>query len=119
MNVGLPGTGLGGIFYLFCALVMLAVELVRLARGKGDKELLRIAAIQSAMAVGMMLAVVATLWAAFMVDGLFAAAGYDGGNRFAIVRHTKPIVITLIILAAMLGSLRIFGVVLNRRKETE
>jgi hypothetical protein len=34
MNVGLPGTGIGGLFYFFSMLILLGIELARLLGGK-------------------------------------------------------------------------------------
>ncbi len=38
MTAGLPGVGLGGIFYLLCALIMPFVELINTALGRTSKE---------------------------------------------------------------------------------
>ncbi len=58
MTVGLPGTGIGGLFYLFSALFMPIRELWRAALGKGRPRDLRIALRQA----GMSLLIIATGW---------------------------------------------------------
>lgn len=37
MNVGLPGAGLGGLFFLVCALLTIPIELVRTLLGRGSR----------------------------------------------------------------------------------
>lgn len=59
MNVGLPGTGIGGLFYIITALLMPFFELVQLARGRSSAARWRGVAEQA----GMALAILASLWA--------------------------------------------------------
>ncbi|MEO8359216.1 MAG: hypothetical protein ABI672_04225 [Vicinamibacteria bacterium] len=54
MNAGLPGTGIGGLFYLFSALFMPVRELWRASRGRGRAGDLRLAFRQSGMAVAIL-----------------------------------------------------------------
>lgn len=51
MTAGLPGTGIGGLFYLLSALFMPIRELWRAAKGTGKPGDLRIAFRQAGMAV--------------------------------------------------------------------
>lgn len=59
MNVGLPGTGLGGLFYLSAALCMPLVALARMVFGRRDHARWRCALRQA----GLALAILASLWA--------------------------------------------------------
>lgn len=63
-NAGLPGTGLGGLFYILLALWMPLAELYRTARGRSSPARWRQVATQFALACGIVAALVA------------AAAGY-------------------------------------------
>lgn len=36
MNVGLPGTGIGGFYYMLCVLLMPVIEILKTARGKSS-----------------------------------------------------------------------------------
>ena len=63
MNVGLPGTGIGGLFYLITALLMPVVELVRLLRGLSSLERWKVAVEQWMLAVGIL----AGLWTTSLV----------------------------------------------------
>ncbi len=62
MNAGLPGTGLGGIFYLVLALMMPVRELYLTARGRSSRERWRLVLRQLAMALGIVATVVLTVW---------------------------------------------------------
>lgn len=53
MNAGLPGTGLGGLFYLLLALVMPFVELVQTVRGRSSRERWRLVLTQLGVALGI------------------------------------------------------------------
>jgi hypothetical protein len=53
MSVGLPGTGVGGLFYLLCALAMPLRELARAVRGRGCPRSRHAAARQGVMAAGV------------------------------------------------------------------
>lgn len=104
MNVGLPGTGLGGLFYLLTALLMPIVELIRTIRsGKASRMRWRTAVSQAAMAVGIIAGLWGTAWCAnrfmpysFRQDLL--ALGRDMTDMFGVL----PAVLTLSTLGALL-----------------
>lgn len=58
MNVGIPGTGLGGLFYALSVIVMISIELFYLLIGKSNKEKRQLALRQSAMLLGIILSLV-------------------------------------------------------------
>lgn len=58
MTVGLPGAGIGGLFYLAGALLMPVRSLVLMLTGRGHEARWRLAFRQSGMAVGIL----AALW---------------------------------------------------------
>jgi hypothetical protein len=63
---GLPGTGIGGLFYLVCALLMPARELWRWARGHRDVASLRLAVTQCSLA----LSIIGAMWATSVIVSL-------------------------------------------------
>lgn len=74
MVVGVPGTGIGGLFYLLAAVCMPARELVLLARGRSSLARWRFIAMQWAMITGML----ASLWGAmWLFKRLASWAGWD------------------------------------------
>lgn len=62
MVAGLPGTGVGGIFYLFLAVAMPFVELYRTIRGKGSIRRWGFIALIFTLIVWIFLAVWAEIW---------------------------------------------------------
>lgn len=58
MTAGLPGSGIGGLFYLISALAMPVVELWRAARGRANPDRQRVALRQSVMAA----AIIGVVW---------------------------------------------------------
>jgi hypothetical protein len=63
---GLPGTGIGGLFYLVCALLMPVREGWRWARGHRDIASLRLAVTQCGLAVS----IIGAMWATSVVLSL-------------------------------------------------
>ena len=60
MNAGLPGTGLGGVFYLLLALLMPVRELYLTVRGRSSRERWALVLRQFALACGILAALFAT-----------------------------------------------------------
>lgn len=77
MIVGLPGTGLGGVFYVLLALWMAVCELWRAAHGRRDPEKRRILRTQGVLT-------------AFMLPGILAAGWAAGWLFWAVVPHAIP-----------------------------
>jgi hypothetical protein len=59
MNVGLPGTGLGGIFYFLCVTAMVAIELIKRLLNKVDNYKWRIASRQIYFIIGIIISMYA------------------------------------------------------------
>ena len=80
MAVGLPGVGLGGVFYLLSAAIMPVREAVRFRRGT-DGRRLRLVVRQTLLATGILVALWATGWAlGHMITA--AAATSSATSRF-------------------------------------
>lgn len=62
MTAGLPGVGIGGIFYLISALLMPVHELFRLVRGESSVERWRLVARQWVLAAGILAGLWGTGW---------------------------------------------------------
>ena len=54
MNIGLPTTGLGGIFYMLCGLGMPLVEIIRTFFGKSSLAKWRVVLTQTGITVGIL-----------------------------------------------------------------
>lgn len=73
MTAGLPGTGIGGIFYLLSALLMPFYELVNTVRGKSSWARWALLLKQLAMAGG----IIGGMWALGLLLGLLLEARPD------------------------------------------
>jgi hypothetical protein len=106
MNAGLPGTGLGGLFYLLLAFAMPLVELVRTLRGRGSRERWRLALTQCAIATGIVAATVAVVVAVRVL-----VPGAHGGVTTALLAPA----VALGVLAVLAAVVRGWGAWLGRR----
>ena len=79
MTVGLPGTGIGGVFYLLSALIMPIIEIVMTIRGKSSLARWMFVLRQLAMGV--------TILGGMWFLGLFAGVVY---NIFASAKPVLP-----------------------------
>lgn len=120
MTVGLPGTGVGGMFYMLSALVMPLVEALRRARDRRPgawREVIE----QVAITAGILGAMAATGW--LVVKALANAARLvlpmmSGAARLptASVIRTAMLVLTLGTLALVLTSVELLRLWVHRRK---
>lgn len=112
MNAGLPGTGLGGLFYIASALVM---PMHRVLAGHGhDGRSWRRVLRQSGLATGVLAALFATGWVlGLLLAGPSATAGAAGGAadaaatpnlvRWIVVAGTAGLLATLLVVVEALG----------------
>ena len=122
MNAGLPGTGIGGVFYLLCALLMPFFELVKTVRGQSSWGRWVLIFRQLTMAAG----IVTGMWAFGLLLGLLLEARPDIemmkmihaqlAGHFEMtskinVFHIAPIIMSVMTLAIIITTtnmLRIF-----------
>jgi hypothetical protein len=100
-NAGLPGTGLGGLFYLLLAFWMPLAELPRTIRGRSSRARWRRIGTQFAMACGIVAAVSST--AAVYVT----LAGAE--TRFGLPGHMlllAPLAVAAVLLSVLVVVLR-------------
>jgi len=108
MIAGLPGVGIGGLFYLLCALLMPFVELGRTVTGRSSLAAWRRVGGQFVMALAMVAAITGVIWG---LQTLFAptevvpvAGGGAGGGGAAteVVRVTPHLPVALVLLSYLL-----------------
>lgn len=120
MTAGLPGAGIGGIFYLLSALLMPAVELLALLRGRRSSGRWRIIVRQSFLAGGVIAAVWLTGWALGIVlslDEVRAALGggpLHGGAGNLI--QEAAVFLTFATLGGVLASVHVLRFIVGRRR---
>ena len=104
MNVGLPGTGIGGLLYLVMALLMPVHEAALALSGRSSHERWRSVAQQWAVAATILGSLTAVGYVigelAFRVDGL----GSPGVSRAVADAQlwASPLLVSLVTLAAVL-----------------
>lgn len=105
MNPGIPGTGISGLFYILCALLMPVIELWRAARrGSLSGGQWRLAFTQAAIAAGIVAAMsMVFVLLDFVVLYFF---GPDAGLRIGPSRWL-PVVSTLGVLIFVLVTMQI------------
>jgi hypothetical protein len=103
-NVGLPGTGLGGLFYILLAVWMPLSEAYRTVRGRSSLARWRRVARQFALACGIVAALVAT---AAIYLGLADVPSPLGLRGPALV--LAPVLLAALLLSALVVMLRIWA----------
>ena len=103
-NAGLPGTGLGGLFYVLLALVMPLAELYRTARGRGSRERWRQAGTQFALACGIVASVAGTASVYLTLVGAPSPFGVRGPTLVL-----APVVLAALLLALLVLALRVWA----------
>ncbi len=103
MSAGLPGLGLGGIFFLVSALLAPFVELVRTARGQSSLASWLGVGRQFGLAVAMIVAVDGVLRLVYLLGSV---AGLGDGHRASatVALPVLPLLITLSLLALVLAA---------------
>jgi hypothetical protein len=122
MTAGLPGTGIGGVFYLLSALVMPFSELAKTVRGRSSWSRWALVIRQFGMAVG----IVTGMWLLGVLLGFLLKARPDVGLATAVdvevAGHVKRVagvnvlsvasvimtMLTLTIILALTNVLRMF-----------
>jgi hypothetical protein len=106
MSAGLPGLGLGGLFFILSALFAPFAEVVRIARGRSDAARRRQIGRQFMLALAMVVAIDLTL-RGLLLAGALVGAG-SGGGEGIVAMPLAPIGITtgllLLVLACAKGA---------------
>jgi cytochrome c-type biogenesis protein CcmH/NrfG len=119
MTVGMPGTGIGGMFYMLSALCMPLRELSRRARGAGAPSRWRLALRQAAIAAGSLAGIGVTGWLlGILISASPAAVATHWGSRAAgapnVVR-TAALVISVGTLVGVLLGVELLRLLVRRR----
>ncbi len=103
MNPGMPGTGIGGLFYVLSALWMPICEIWRRSRGDATSRWPLVAK-QFAIALGVVAAMSGVFWALDSVFMLHEAARHAAGRAQAMWSlRFSALLTTAGVLVALLG----------------
>jgi hypothetical protein len=120
MNAGLPGTGLGGLFYIASALAM-PFHRARSGAGHDGRSWRRVVA-QAGIALGILLALWGTgLGLGWLLSGpMQGAAGSPSGNGAGVGSVVRWILVvgTLGLLVALLSVVEVASAVLRMRRRS-
>ncbi|HYS50768.1 MAG TPA: hypothetical protein VEM33_02700 [Burkholderiales bacterium] len=115
MNPGLPGAGIGGLFYVLSALWMPICELSRLRRGDARGQWPLVAR-QFAIAVGIIVAMSGVFWALDTVLMLQQIAAHAAGQMHAMwTLRVSALAVTSGVLATVLGTVHVVRLWLRLR----
>jgi hypothetical protein len=118
MTAGLPGAGIGGLFFVLSAYFMLVVEITRTVRGRSSLARWGLVLRNVGIATAMIMAVTVTIW---LVHGLLfpspsgtgdAKGSHDSSNALL---PFSPVLIALAVLGAVLGGAYALRLVSGRR----
>jgi hypothetical protein len=117
MTVGLPGVGIGGIFYLASALLMPVRSLVAVLTGRAEEARWPVALRQAALAISILCALTATGWALGSVIGIFfpevvRVGGVAAPGHVRSVVRMSALVLSFGTLSAVLALVQLLRVAL-------
>lgn len=112
MNAGLPGTGIGGLFYVLLALLMPVRELYLTARGRSSRERWRVVLGQVAIALGIVASLAVTGWALSQVVDTQAAVGLGATSVFL-----APALVAGSVLCLLVVTLRVWSLLAGARPQ--
>ena len=121
MTAGLPGVGIGGIFYLLSALLMPVRSLVAVLRGRGGDARWPLALRQAALAAGILAMLWATGWAlgwiiaTLIPQAAHAMVGGASPGQVRTVVRTSALALSLGTLAAVLALVQLLRIALPVR----
>jgi hypothetical protein len=121
MSAGLPGIGLGGLFFIISALLAPLVELARTVRGTSSAAAWAGVGRNFALAVAMIAAIELTLRLAEVViagaaEGPGVAQAENEGGAIAL--PPLPVVLTATLLAAVLCGAKLMQLAAAARRRT-
>jgi hypothetical protein len=125
MTAGMPGTGIGGVFYLASALVMPFIELLRTLRGRSSKERWRLVLRQLAMSalitagmwlIGLLLGVIVEFFNAGVNERLahILHVEQSSGLLHLNVFHVAPMIVSLTTLTLIICATLVMRLVFAR-----
>lgn len=131
MKVGLPGVGIGGVYYMLLVAWMPVRELRRMLQGRGDPRCWRLIGVQTALVAAILAALASEWWVLARLPALLADAApvagpamqalsaVDGPGAAATAMRLEYLAPTVVmvpfaIVAAILAGLRLLRLLVHR-----
>ncbi len=117
MTAGLPGVGIGGVFYLLCAFMMPFAELVNTLRGRTTRKRWQTALTQFGFFCGIMSGfwITGLLLGKIIVRSIQAEMASRSLPQNLNFFNIQPLFISLATLIAVFSALRISNYICDRR----
>ncbi|MCA9346944.1 MAG: hypothetical protein H6755_07925 [Candidatus Omnitrophica bacterium] len=116
MVAGLPGTGLGGIFYLLSALIMPLGELVMLCLGKSNKKRWKCVFGQFSLAIGILGGFFVTGWIiALLIKKIGGTYAQNAANN---IIEVKTFAISTTTLLCVVFAIEILHLLFRKTRPT-
>ena len=109
MAAGLPGVGIGALFFIVSALLMPVFELARTLAGRGSVARWRFVGRQGAIALGIVVAIVGSMWCV----GAVAASQGPGAQQWDPPAAGSFLGV-LLLLGVILGSAGVLRLIFGR-----
>ena len=112
MVAGLPGTGIGGMFYLLSALLMPLKELINTFCGRSNKSRWKLVGSQTGLALG----IIAGFWLTGLLLG-FMLRGVVQNNPFHMSKifMVHPMFLSIATLFGVLVGVQILDIIIGRK----
>jgi hypothetical protein len=99
MTVGIPGAGLGGLFFVVCALLTIPVELVRTVLGRSSKARWTRAIHHTALAVSIVSVLGATYWCLHLILPIARTTTHASFSGLPLASALMTLVVVALVLA--------------------
>ena len=116
MVAGLPGTGIGGMFYLLSAFLMPFKELIKTLRGHSNKRRWKLVGSQTGLALGIMGGFWITgLLLDFMLRGVMQNNIHTLPHFLTKIFMVKSLALSIITLSSVLIGMEMVDIMIRRK----
>lgn len=118
MIAGLPGTGIGGLFYMLIALWMPVNEVIDIIRGRANPKNMQLVKTHILLTSGILIAVIATGWLAgcLAIIILFGIPG--ASTQVENFLQIAPIILSFLTLIAVYLAMHVLRLAIRVHKFT-
>lgn len=114
MIAGLPGTGIGGIFYLMTVFLMPVREMGRVVRGRSSFRRWRLILVQMGLASGIMAGFWSMGWLLAKLLPISVKEGARANVYSTNVLQAKPFMISMVVLFGVLLTVEMLNLLIRK-----